>query len=239
MNDPSLSPRFRAAWRLAAAALFLAAALGAGASEVPLKLERLELVDGRTLTHVVIKSYDAASGRLLLVADGTAMLIPAGLVPAPFGERIKAGAPRAGATMSVVPVAPASGPPPAAAGGVPAAPGAAPAAGGDEAAALADHRQVAEERARRYFEFEYILGSGAVSVTKLDIQTRPPAPVAGWPARYRTRGTAWVEFYESKGRSFGRRSSRFEVVTEQKPDGSVVVAEFTPVLPERPTGISD
>ena len=226
--------------RLVIAALFLAGGLGAAAGEVPLKLARLELADGRALTNVVVKSYDAASGRLLLVADGTAMLIPVSLVPAPFGERLKADAPRAGSSMSVVPAAPDAGPAPAPAATAAApAPAAAPAAGADDAAALADHRQVAEERARQYYEFEFMAGSGAVSVTKLDIQTRPPEAVPGWPGRYLTRGKAFVEYYESKGRSFGRRAGRFEVVTLQKPDQSVIGVEFRPGLPVQPTGIGD
>lgn len=224
--------------RLVIAALFLAGGLGAAAGEAPLKLARLELADGRALTNVVVKSYDAVSGRLLLVADGTAMLIPVSLVPAPFGERLKADAPRAGSSMSVVPAAPDAGPAPAPAA-PPAAPAATPAAGADDAAAIADHRQVAEERARQYYEFEFMAGSGAVSVTKLDIQTRPPEPVPGWPGRYLTRGKAFVEFYESKGRSFGRRAGRFEVVTLQKPDQSVIVVEFRPGLPVQPTGVGD
>ncbi len=210
---------------LGAAFFILAAALHAPAAEVPLKLDRLELTDGRALTNVVIKSYDAASGRLLLVADGTAMLIPVSLVPAPFAERLKSGAPRAGATMSVVASAPDSGPKPA-----PAQPAAAATVGSDQQA-LASHRQVAEERARRYYEFEYQVGSNAVSVTKLDIQTQPPEAIDGWPGRYRTRGRALLEFFESKGRSFSRGASRFEVVTEQKTDGSVVVIDITTRLP--------
>ncbi len=223
----------RTRWRLAAAMVFLAVAANAPAGDVPLKLQRLDLTDGRTLTNVVIKSYDAASNRLLLVADGTAMLIPVTLVPAPFGERLKASAPRAGSSMSVVATAPDAGPKPA-----PPGPAAAPPVA-DEPPVVASHRQVAEERARRYFEFEYSAGSGAVSVTKLAIQTRPPEPVDGWPGRYRTRGRAWIEFFESKGRSFGRRDERFEVITEQKPDQSVAVVDFTTRLPGEATRSGD
>jgi hypothetical protein len=208
--------------------LFLAIGVAASAGEVPLKLARLDLVDGRTLTNVVIKSYDAATGRLLLVADGTAMLIPVSLVPPPFGERIKTSAPAAGATTSVVTMLPA-GPAPAVT-----SPQSAPAAAGSPAAAeadrllLASHRKVAAERARRYYEFESWSGSSAISVTKLDIQTEPPGPIDGWPGRCRTRGTAYLEFFDSKGRSFSRSSGRFEVITELKPDGSVTAVDFTP-----------
>jgi len=219
-----------ARWRLAAALFFLVIELSAPAGEAPLKLARLDLVDGRTLTNVVIKSYDPASGRLLLVADGTAMLIPAGLVPPPFGERLKLSAPRAGATMSVVGTPPAPEPKPASPTAAPDTTAAADlaAAAAIEQQVLASHRQVAEERARRYFEFEYQAGASAITVTKLDIQTKPPEPIDGWPGRYRTRGKALLEYYVSQGRSFARGASRFEVITEQRADQSVTVVDFAP-----------
>ncbi len=209
-------------WIATSALVFLAFVAAALGGEVPLKLERLELVDGRTLTNVVIKSYDSVSGRLLLVADHTALLIPVNLVPPPFGERFKASAPRAGATMSVVATAAAARPV------APVAPAlGADATAGVDQALLAAHREVAEERARRYFEFEYRAGSGAISVTKLDIQANLPKAIDGWPGRYRTRGRARFEFYESKGRSFSRGGGRFEVITEQRPDQSVTVVDFS------------
>jgi hypothetical protein len=151
------------------------------------------------------------------------MLVPVSLVPAPFAARFKAVAPPAGATMSVV----ATQPPAAGTNVANPAPVAQASDSADHERQLARHREVAEDRARRYFEFEYRAGSNAISVTKLDIQTKPPEAVDGWPGRYRTKGRAYLEFFESKGRSFSRGASSFEVITEQKPDQSVAVVDFT------------
>ncbi|MBZ5586652.1 MAG: hypothetical protein LAQ30_31590, partial [Acidobacteriia bacterium] len=57
------------------ALLLLAVRALAPAAEVPLRFDRIDLLDGRTLKNVVVKSYDATSDKLLLVADGTALLV--------------------------------------------------------------------------------------------------------------------------------------------------------------------
>jgi hypothetical protein len=73
------------------------------AAPVPLKYTRIDLSDGRTLLNVVVKSYDPDTGKLLVTADGKAVLFPVKLVPQPFRDRLKKEAPQAGATNSVVP----------------------------------------------------------------------------------------------------------------------------------------
>jgi hypothetical protein len=50
--------------------------------------------------------------------------------------------------------------------------------------------------------------------------------VTGWTGRYRTEGKAYLEFFDSKGWSYSRATSRFEVLTEQKPDGALKVVDF-------------
>ena len=57
-------------FRMRTVLLFLAAGTVAWTADVPTRFIRLDLMYGRTLTNVVIKSYDAATGKLLLVTDG-------------------------------------------------------------------------------------------------------------------------------------------------------------------------
>jgi hypothetical protein len=205
----------------------------AGAADpAPTKFARIDLLDGRTLKNVQLVSYDAAAAKVLLIADHKAMDVPLALFPQPFANRFKHDLPEAGASASIVPPGPAPAPAnqplvrPAPAMTVPPAP--APANGGGAAAdpALAAHKQAAAARAARYYEFEYPAGSGAIKVTALQIETDQPEPVAGWPGRYRTQGRAFLEFYDSAGRSFSRTTSRFEVLTEQPAGKPLTVVQF-------------
>jgi hypothetical protein len=215
-------------FRMRTVLLFLAAGAIARAAEVPLRFARLDLMDGRTLTNVVVRSYDAATGKLLLVADGKAMLVPANLIPPPFAARLKAGVPAAGSTTALVttqPVAPSA---------VSEKPASAPAiqvvdtpsaTGSDQL--LASHKEAAQTRARRYYQYEFKAGSDAISVTALDIDMDRPEAIEGWLGRYRTKGKVYLEFYDSKGNSFSRTTSSFEVITEQKPGQPIKVVDFT------------
>jgi hypothetical protein len=207
-----------------AVGFFVLAAVLARAGELPLQFTRLDLLDGRILRHVVIKSYDASSGKLLLVADGKAMLVPVSLIPPPFGERLKADAPQSGSTTAVVATQSASK---ATAEAGPRAPAAA-AANADPDSVFARHKEAAQTRAQRYFRYEFRAGSDAISVTALDLEMDQPEAVEGWPGRYRIKGKAFMEFYDSKGGSFSRNTSSFEVITEQKPGQPVKVVDFTP-----------
>jgi hypothetical protein len=92
---------------------------------------------------------------------------------------------------------------------------------------VTQHKEAAEARARRYFRYEYRVGSNSVWVTSLEIETNEPKLVEGWPGRYRTQGRAFLEFYDSKGRSFTRTTAGFEVLTEQKSREAVEVIDFT------------
>lgn len=223
-----------------AAVFGLLAIVAAGAAgTVPTKFVRMDLLDGRTLTNVELVSYDAASGKVLLIADQKAMLVPVNLIPAPFAARLKHDLPEAGATSSVVGNAPAATvhPIPAADRSgvivrptIPVSPAPTPVASGAAGADqnLAAHKQAAEARAARYYRFDYQAGSGSILVTALQIETDQPEEVQGWPGRYRTEGRAFMEFYDSKGGSFSRATSRFEVLTEQTPGKPLTVVGFTP-----------
>lgn len=202
----------------------------ARAADVPLQFVRLDLRDGRTLTNVVIKTFDAASGKLLLVADGKAMVVPVNLIPAPFDEGLKKAAPPAGATTAVVAVqsvaprvvvmqpAPDSVERPVIID---------PHSMSDSERLIAWHKEAAAAHARRYFQYEFKAGSDAIVVTELDLEMNQPQMVDGWPGRYRTTGRALLTFYESKGRSFSRSACAFEVLTEGKAGEPLKIVDFS------------
>jgi hypothetical protein len=218
--------------------LFLAACtIACAADEVTLQFPQLDLLDGRKLKNVVVKSYDAKSGDVLVVTDDKAMVIPITQIPPPFFDRVKADAPAAGSTTAVVAAPP---PPPVSTPLIP-TPSPAPAVGDPEQPVkekgkgktkaatnlLAQHKAVAEERAKHYFQFEIQVGSNSISVNKLSLDVSQPTPVDGWTGRYRTTGKAYYEFYDSLG-SFQRGTGSFEVLTEQdKPGGEIRVVDFT------------
>jgi hypothetical protein len=239
-SDPTRDPAMNAVKRLCLVVEFglLAAGTAIAADTTPTKFARIDLLDGRTLKNVELVSYDAATDKVLLVADQKAMLVPVNLIPAPFAARFKHDLPESGATSSIVANGAAVAPRPSHA--TPAmqpvvnprptivvpAPANAGIAGGGQT--LARHKQVAEARAARYYRFEYKAGSDSIMVTGLQIETDQPELIEGWPERYRTQGRAFLEFYDSKGGSFSRATSRFEVLTEQKPGKPLTVVEFIP-----------
>lgn len=244
----------RLGWTLAClAGLAALSATARSAEPVPLKFNQIDLTDGRQLKNVVVKSYDARTERLLIVADKTAMTIPIALLPPPFNEKLKA-APAAGGSVSTSASPPK--PPPAEQSptplAVPATPapdvGPAPEAstpprrtqratprskrGTDGATEPAEasptqHQFVARSRANRYYRYEHQVGSNSISITALEFEFASTQPVPGWPGRCRTEGKAFLEYYDSKGRSFQRTTSTFEVLTEQKPGEEIKVIDFT------------
>jgi hypothetical protein len=232
---------------------------GYAAQNVPLRFTQIDLSDGRQLKNVVVKSYDAKTERLLIVADKTAMTIPIALLPPPFNEKLKA-APATGGSVSTalsLPRAPAPVPPvvgesPATAVAVPATPAPEvniapeptppaprptprvnprPRRGPDSSepteASPTQHQFVARTRANRYYRYEHQVGSNSISVTALEFDLGTTLPVPGWPGRCRTEGKAFIEYFDSKGRSFQRTTSTFEVLTEQKPGEEIKVVDFT------------
>jgi hypothetical protein len=158
------------------------------------------------------------------------MSLPLALIPAPFDEQVKAAVPVAGSNLTTVP---ARTPPPAApaAASVAPAPRVVPvtavAPSGPSDAARVRHREAAVKRAERYFTYEHQAGSSALSVYDRDVEVERTEAIEGWPGRYRTRGRAYIQYYDSRGRSFSRTSSRFEVITEQKPGEDIEVVDFS------------
>jgi hypothetical protein len=229
------------------------------AEAVPLKFNQIDLTDGRQLKNVVVKSYDARTERLLIVADKTALTIPIALLPPPFNEKLKA-APAAGGSVSTALSLPrppvASTPAPAEAEATAVAvpttpapevnvPGETPApvpqpaprtnprprrgsdSGEPAAASPTQHQFVARSRANRYYRYEHQVGSNSISITSLEFDLGTTQPVPGWPGRCRTEGKAFIEYFDSKGRSYQRTTSTFEILTEQKPGEEIKVVDFT------------
>jgi hypothetical protein len=214
--------------------LLLAVATLACAEPAVTPIARLQLLDGRTLKNVVIRSYDVRSAKVLVVANGKALLIPLTLIPPPYAEKIQADNPRSSADLvqttpvpePSAPVPPPSDtrviPPPPPPPPAPVAPVATPA---DPRKA---HQEAAKAHARRYYKYEYRTGSNAISVTDSDIAIDETEPVPGWSNRYRTTGKIYLEIYDSVGGgSFRRGTSRFEILTEQKPGEDIKVVDFT------------
>lgn len=211
--------------------MVLTASVALGAENETLRFERVDLLSGRSLRAVTIRTYHAPSERVLLVANGTAMTVPIAEFPAELAAQLKAAAPESGASTTEVP-GPAA--PPAGVAAPPTAEADRPSyvpAGPDEAELRAMtvekiHRAEAAKRAQRYFAYEHTAGSSSISVYDLAIDTDPPLPVQGWEGRYRTRGTAYGQYFDSRGRSFQRFSHSFEVTTEQRAGAAMRMVEF-------------
>lgn len=257
-----MAPAFRVALVFGALAAIVFAA------EPQLEFSRLDLTDGRSLKNVAIKTYDPESDRVLLIADGKAMVIARTLVPPPFAEQLKQ-ARRSAETVSIISTPTPSRPIAAAADqyqmtqAVPVSPPARAAANGSEIAQptsppppartragsqaparpatpnqasahvqgidLQAHRRIAIERAQRYYRHEFRVGSDSALMMGIEIEVSPPKVVPGWEGRCRAEGKAYLEIYDSRGRSFQRRTSTFEVITERKAsDEEIVIIDFTP-----------
>lgn len=201
--------------------LLLLTRVAAAGSDRPLEYDSLDLTDGRKLVQVVIKNYDPASDKVLLMAKRTAMKLSLDLFPVSLRDRIKEAAPKAGGstttTASLPPPTPREKP------AVPTAYASPPRATFNAAA----HKQAALNRAQNYYRYEFPAGSGAIRVTAANFELDDPEEVPGWGGRYRVQGKVFLEFFDSKGFSYSRTTDRFEIQTEQKPGGSIKVVDFT------------
>jgi hypothetical protein len=219
------------------------AAAGPTEADVPLKFSRLDLTDGRKLKDVVVKSYDAKTEKLLVIADGKAMTIPIGVVPAPFNQQLK-GAPASGGSVSTfgapsstlvsasdqyrmdVPatvrpmatVPPQSAPPRARPAPDPAA---------VEAARLKRHQSVARTRAERYYRYEHPLGSSSIKVMAIEFELSVPKAVPGYTGRVETQGKVYLDYIDTVGGgSVQRATAMFEIMTEETPADGINVIDF-------------
>ena len=71
------------------------------------------------------------------------------------------------------------------------------------------------------------MGSNSIIVQSVSLELSVPVSVPGWTGRFQTQGKAYIEYYDSKGRSFQRATSTFEVTTEQKPGEALQVVDFS------------
>jgi hypothetical protein len=198
----------------------------AGEPKPVLEFERLDLSDGRKLRKVVVKTYDAEKGRLMLVASGKAMIVGIELVPEPFRGKLKEETPRAGGSTSSTPptrIRPATPPNPAPPPVAPPPPGHASRPSIDPEA----HKAAALERAQNFYRYEHKAGSDSIRVTAVNFETDDPEAITGWEGRYRIQGRVLLEYFDSKGYSFNRATDRFDVITEQKGAGSIKVIDFS------------
>jgi hypothetical protein len=193
-----------------------------GDAVVPLRYEEITLTDGKKLKKVVIKSYDAKAEKLLVVASGKAVILPIGQVPEPLASRLKADAPQAGSSTTSAPERKVV---PSAAAPRPFYPQPAPVVRQEQPENLGAHKDAALARARNYYRYEFPVGSDAARVTALSFEMDEPTAIPGWNNRYRTQGRALLEWFDSKGWSYKRTTSTFEVTTE-KGSGSPKVVDF-------------
>ncbi len=200
----------------------------------PLEYQRLDLTDGRRLRDVVIRSYDPAADRFLLVAQRKAMTIPARLIPEAIAAKLKQAAPQSGSSVSSTPKSPSSPP------STHTAREPAPAPSRQQAARPSDsaredqsaranaeaHRTAAIEHARTFYRYEFKAGSDAIRVQSVHIEAGAAKPITGWENRYRTQGTAHLEIFDTKGWSATRAKSTFEIVTEEKSNEPIAIIDF-------------
>ncbi len=192
--------------------------LAADPAPVALRHETLTLTDGRVLHQVTIKSYDARTGKLLLLADGKALSLPIALVPEPLAAQLKDGAPKAGGTTSstaervvYAPVVLPNGP-----GGAPKVMAHAVLTAEQK---LQGHKDSARLAARNQTLSKYWTGN----VRKVEIRRcEPDEPVAaeGWIDRYKTRVAVTYDCLDAAGVSLSQGTIRYEITTEFPPNRS-------------------
>ncbi len=81
--------------------LLIALSLASLAQAAQPTYPHLALADGRQLHDVTIKSFDQASGKFLIIADGKAQLIPAAQLPAALTAQLKNNLPDSGRSTNI------------------------------------------------------------------------------------------------------------------------------------------
>lgn len=198
--------------------LLVGSGFAADPAPVVLTYDKITLSDGRILKHVVVKSYDAKTGKLLLLAEGQAMNLPVALVPDPLGATLQAGAPKAGGSTTstqernvYAPVI------------LPTGPGGSPQVV-THAAKSADqkiqsHLDAARSVARTQTMGRH-LGGEVKKITIVSCDLEDPVPAEGWIDRYKIRGTITYDCLDATGAILRRDSTRFEATTEFPPNRS-------------------
>jgi hypothetical protein len=216
--------------------LVVGGAMFAADEDLVLQFHRMDLSDGRKLKNVIVRSYDAKSEKLLVIADGKAMTVPIALLPAPFNQTLK-GAPASGGTVNTF----AAPPRPVLSAAdqyylehpapvrtfAPVQPTRAPAVQVSTENPHTAQEKVARDRARRYYTYEFPASMTSHRVTLIDVELQTPQSVPGWTGRSSAQGKAYIELYDRRNRSVQRRTSNFEVLMEQKMGESLRAIDFT------------
>ena len=87
-------------------------------------------------------------------------------------------------------------------------------------------RSAAQERADRYFRYEYQLGSSAGVSISVRVVTNPPEEIPGWLGEYHVYGTAYLTWFDTAGGSAQNTNRDFEVRVKSKGD-QISDCEFT------------
>lgn len=223
----------------------IAAVAVATPHKVELAFETLALKNGKTLPNGTVRSYDPASGNVVVMSGRSIVslqieLLPdevaariAALVPSESKDEARAAREERRRTAQEQKKQNERG----------AARAAAEAARAKDARQARQHesqeelrqakisraaREAAAARARRYFTYESKPGSGATVTVRREVEVEEPVPVTGWPDRYRVKGSIGLEYYDSKGRSFNNSIRDFEVIVQGDERGNVKVVDFSP-----------
>ncbi len=207
--------------RLLISLLACASAIGAD-----LTFDEVTLGDGRILKDVTVKSFNNNNGKVVVKTNGTITTIPLVQFPESAINAIYQQYNGRFSSVSTVPQSDQVIPPerPVRYRAQPSAPDAS--TSGSQGA----HVAAARARAQRFFSYEYRLGASNAIVTQRSIELTQTEQVPGWTGRYRSKGKAYLSFYNSAGGSFQRTAVNFEVETEERPGQgvSVVRLDVTP-----------
>ncbi len=92
---------------------------------------------------------------------------------------------------------------------------------------VASIRREAMKYADHYFRYEYLGGVSGAIVARLDVDTREPKEISGWPGRYAVEGNASLVYYDSAGMSFQKSVAKAFTVSVEWKDSQAIVVDFT------------
>jgi len=184
-----------------------------------LEFARLDLIDGRSLRNVVVKSFNPNAQTLFVVADHKAMTISLQLVPPavrPMFSAVRISAP----TAAVSEMPRRKRPAPASTHGDPEPTSTDPAAAQPSAGAK-EHAEFAQKYADEYYHTKHQFTMGSVSAVVIDVAVDDCSPMQGWERQYRSQGHVNVSY--SNGQQ-GRLT--FEVLSKEADDHSLTLVQF-------------
>jgi hypothetical protein len=227
-------------------ALFLSCAAMAAASvqKVNLEFDSLTLRDGKKIERVVIQSYDPDNGKVIMLAKRHLVSYQIDQLPEDAAQQIVEFQPAATVGKPKIVRTPKS----------PVAHDAAPSAGKpvsataivvtplsavdesmrreqlraaqSQALMLARAKQLAGQRADRYYRLEFHPAVGSLLIIAQSTQVADPVAIAGAEGRYRIAGTIGLQYFDDHGRDANRVMQPFEVLVGPDRHGALVAQEF-------------